>query len=52
MLTGMIAPILFSSMDTDLVSILLHVQRHVTSVHMDRVCVEDAKPAETVNVSG
>lgn len=47
MLTGMIALVLFSSVDTDLV-----LQRHVADLcaYKNRVCVEDAKPAETVNV--
>lgn len=47
MLTGMIAILSFSSVDTDLV-----LQSHVTalSAYGNRVCVEDAKPAEAINV--
>lgn len=47
MLTGMIALLLFSSVDTD-----LELQRHVADpcAYGNRVCAEDANPAEAVNV--
>lgn len=46
MLTGMITFVLFSSVDADLV-----FQRHVDlCAYGNRVCVEDAKPSEAVNV--
>lgn len=47
MLTGVIVLVLFSSVDTDSV-----LQRHVADLcaYGNRVCVEDVKPTEAVNV--